>query len=81
MFFPMAARTGLPRSKSSARPPTMEVSVPASAPPVPPETGASSMGFPFSAAATSRAVWGAMVLESTAMTPGRRFSRTPPAER
>ncbi|MCY1549486.1 hypothetical protein D9M68_856540 [compost metagenome] len=72
MFLPMAARIGWARSKSASEPPTIKVRVPAAAPPVPPETGASSMGLPCSAAAlaTSRALSGSMVEQSISRTPG-----------
>ena len=53
--------------------------VPAAAPPVPPETGASPMSTPLAAAAldTSRAVCGSMVLQSTVGVPGRTPASTP----
>ena len=38
---PILLRIGSPAAKASAVPPTMKVSVPAAAPPVPPDTGAS----------------------------------------
>ena len=43
---PIARRIGSARAKASASPPTMNVKVPASAPIVPPETGASSICKP-----------------------------------
>ena len=54
---PSASNSGRARSAAAAAPPTMIVSVPASAPIVPPETGASSASMPrgASAAASSRA--------------------------
>ncbi|MNP59604.1 hypothetical protein D3C76_1546100 [compost metagenome] len=57
----------------------MKVSVPAAAPPVPPDTGASAMATPClaAAAATSRAVCGSMVLQSTAGTPLPMPASTP----
>ena len=50
----------------------MKVSVPACAPPVPPETGASSISWPAAAAAalTSRAVATSMVEQSMSRLPG-----------
>ena len=41
-FLPMSSSTGRMRSNSAASAPTMKVSVPACAPPVPPDTGASA---------------------------------------
>ncbi|MOA32170.1 hypothetical protein D3C78_1533680 [compost metagenome] len=83
MFLPMAARIGWARSKSATSPPTMKVSVPAAAPPVPPETGASSMGLPCwrAAEATSRALSGSMVEESIRVTPGRTWASRPSSPR
>ena len=82
-FFPINWSSGRAVSRSPSEPPTMKVSVPASAPPVPPETGASSMPMPFAraAAATSRAVPGSMVLQSTSSASGRQVASTPPASR
>ena len=56
----------------------MKVSVPASAPMVPPETGASSIGRPASAA-TARAVSTSMVEQSIRMAPGALATAMPPA--
>ena len=63
MFLPMASSTGLALSKPASGPPTINVRVPALAPPTPPETGASSQVMPRSAAAaaTARASSGEMV--------------------
>ena len=47
---PMASRTGLARSNASASPPTMNVSVPPAAAATPPETGASTIAKPATAA-------------------------------
>jgi hypothetical protein len=71
MFLPMWARIGPIRSNNASAAPTMKVKLPLSAPPVPPETGASAIGLPrlAAAAATSRAVCGSMVLESMSGTP------------
>ena len=79
MFLPMACRIALAASKSRGSPPTMKVSVPASAPPTPPETGASTMGQPFALAsmATSREVRGSMVEESMRGVPGAAALSTP----
>ncbi len=83
MFLPMWARVGLMVSNSAGSAPTMNVRVPASAPPVPPDTGASAMGLPCAAAAaaTSRAECGSMVLESTRVTPRRTPASTPSSPR
>src|SRR5882757_9082363 len=59
MVLPIFSRTGRARAKASSPPPTMNVNVPAWAPPTPPDTGASSMASPVlsaAAAATARAV-------------------------
>ncbi|MNC55709.1 hypothetical protein D3C75_1052550 [compost metagenome] len=81
MFLPIAARIGQVRSKSALEPPTIKVKVPALAPPVPPETGASTIGLPFSNAclATSRAVRGSIVEQSIKKTPGRTCAKMPSA--
>ncbi|MNP23380.1 hypothetical protein D3C76_1160870 [compost metagenome] len=83
MFLPIAARTGWARSKSACSPPTMKVRVPAAAPAVPPETGASSIGLPWArvAAATSRALCGSMVEESISSTPGCTLASRPSSPR
>src|ERR1035438_7993062 len=83
MFLPMWARMGRIRSNRAGSAPTMKVSVPPSAPPVPPETGASAMGLPrlAAAAATSRAVWGSMVLESMSGMPPGTPASTPSSPR
>ena len=74
MVLPMVSRIGLARSKAASLPPTMKVSVPACAPPTPPDTGASSMARPLAAAAaaTARAVSTSMVEESISSVPERR---------
>ena len=60
MVLPIASKSGIARSKSSASPPTMMLNVPAMAPLSPPLTGASSARAPRSrsAASTSTAVRG-----------------------
>ena len=76
---PMMSKNGRARSKASASPPTMKVRVPFWAPAVPPDTGASSMATPFSAAAaaTRWAVPGSMVLQSMTKAPLGKRSNTP----
>ena len=71
-FFPIFSKIGFAVSNALLSPPTINVSVAASAPTVPPETGASSMTIFFCAAeaATSRAVCGSMVLQSISKVPG-----------
>lgn len=49
-FLPIAFSSGSARSKAASAPPAMNVSVPAFAPPVPPETGASTDRQPRAAA-------------------------------
>ena len=63
MFWPMPCSTGCSCANSSGVAPTMKVSVPAAAPPVPPETGASASGLPWAAASLARrcTVAGAML--------------------
>ena len=58
MKMPPITSSTAARGKASSVPPTINVKVPAVAPPTPPETGASTMAKPFCAAAslTSRAV-------------------------
>ena len=72
MVLPIVSRIGLARAKAASLPPTMKVSVPACAPPTPPDTGASSMARPFgsAAAATARAVSTSMVEQSISSVPG-----------
>ncbi|CUI79234.1 Uncharacterised protein [Achromobacter xylosoxidans] len=86
MFLPIFSSTGRARSSAAAWPPTMKVSVPAAAPPVPPETGASIMAIPRTSAAwaTLRAESGAMVLHSITsaldgILPSRSWSRYRPS--
>ena len=73
MCWPMAARTGRASSRSPASPPTMIASVPSSAPPTPPDTGASMKRTPRSRsrAATRWEVAGSIVDMSTQSRPGR----------
>ena len=79
MLRPICASTGCRVANSSGVAPTMKVNVPAPAPPVPPETGASAITTPClaAAAATSRMVCGSMVLQSTAGTPLPMPASTP----
>src|SRR6266850_3813189 len=83
MFLPMWARIGRMRSNNESSAPTMKVKLPLSAPPVPPDTGASAIGLPRSAvaAATSRAVCGSMVLESMSGRPPDTPASTPSSPR
>src|SRR6266566_3040901 len=67
IVFPIALRIGSARAKAAASPPTIKVSVPASAPMTPPETGASSIAKPAfvaerGAGRTDEVVAGHMVL-------------------
>ena len=79
MLRPICASTGCRVANNSGLAPTMKVSVPAWAPPVPPDTGASATATPClaAAAATSRMVCGSMVLQSTAGTPLPMPASTP----
>ena len=69
---PIARSIGSARAKASASPPTMKVRVPASAPIVPPDTGASIICKPLAAAsaATARAVSTSIVEQSISSAPG-----------
>src|SRR4051794_5861732 len=82
MFLPIADNTGLTCSYALALPPTMKVSVPAAAPPVPPDTGASTKGLPCSAASSANAftLAGSIVLESMIGTPFAMPASTPSCE-
>ena len=73
MLAPIFSSTGRARSRSASAPPTMKVSVPAMAPPVPPDTGASITATPrfAPASATLREVAAAMVLLSITSVPAR----------
>lgn len=75
----MADSTGRTCSNAAVLPPTMKVSVPAAAPPVPPETGASTKTLPCAAtrAAKALALSGSIVLESTIGTPFGMPARMP----
>ncbi len=53
MLAPIFSSRGRARSSSAASPPTMKVSVPAMAPPVPPDTGASMNCTPCASAASA----------------------------
>ena len=79
MFLPMPASTGFTRSKSASLPPTMKVSVPAAAPPVPPDTGASTNAPPCSrtSAPNACALAGSIVLESITVAPAPSPASTP----
>ena len=81
MVLPIFSRIGRARAKASASPPTMKVSVPAAAPPTPPDTGASTKAKPFSAAtfATERAVSTWMVELSMKRAPGAAWTKAPSA--
>ncbi len=70
-FRAMGASVSRTASKSSAAQPTMKARVPASAPTVPPETGASAMRKPAAAAsaATARADSTSMVEQSIRRAP------------
>ena len=78
MFLPIFSRIGLALANDASLPPTMKVSVPAVAPPTPPETGASTMSMPaFSAsAATWRALSTSMVEQSISSVPLATFGST-----
>ena len=71
---PMACRSGCARANASSDPPTMKVSVPAAAPPVPPETGASMQGIPPASAraCASLADPTSIVEQSISSVPGTR---------
>ncbi|MCY1451951.1 hypothetical protein D9M71_688430 [compost metagenome] len=79
MFLPMAERIGRAWSNTLSGPPTIKVRVPAAAPPVPPDTGASSIGLPWARAylATSRVLSGSMVELSISNTPGPILASRP----
>ncbi len=68
---PITSSSGRIASKASAGPPAMKVSVPAAAPTVPPETGASIAARPAAAAsaATARALSTSTVEQSTRTVP------------
>ena len=76
---PSTSKAGRARSKSAGLPPAMIAKVPASAPTVPPETGASRCCTPMAArrAAWSRAWRGWIEDMSTTRLPGRRPSAVP----
>ena len=83
MVLPISCRIESARSNARSLPPTMKVSVPAVAPPTPPDTGASSIIRPFAsaAAATARAVSTSMVEQSISRVPALAFSMMPPGPR
>ncbi|OIQ69670.1 hypothetical protein GALL_487280 [mine drainage metagenome] len=72
-FCPITSNRGATVAKASSEPPTMKVSVPAVAPPVPPETGASSAPRPAACArsATARAESTSTVEQSHSTAPLR----------
>lgn len=76
---PMQARIGWARANAASLPPAMKVSVAPCAPPVPPETGASSISWPAAdaAALTSRAVATSMVEQSMSRLPGAAAAINP----
>ncbi len=63
----MTSKSGRAVSKASGLPPAMKVRVPAAAPPVPPETGASTASRPaaVASAAAARALSTSTVEQST----------------
>ncbi|MNF95724.1 hypothetical protein D3C84_784910 [compost metagenome] len=80
--WPRWARIGRTRSTSSSWPPAMIARVPASAPGVPPDTGASIQRMPVrdsSSAAISRVAAGSRLEKSTSNWPGRAPSMMPPS--
>src|SRR4051812_6556401 len=79
MFLPIADSTRFTASYALALPPTMKVSVPAAAPPVPPDTGASTNVLPCCPASSANAftLAGSIVLESTMVTPLGTPASTP----
>jgi hypothetical protein len=66
------SNSGFTRAKAASLPPAMKVSVPAAAPPTPPDTGASSAPRPAAAAcaATARALSTSTVEQSHSTAPG-----------
>src|SRR6056297_2964672 len=70
-FWPMISNSGFAVAKAASLPPTMKVSVPAAAPPTPPETGASRKPTPAASAsaATSRAEATSTVEQSSSTAP------------
>ena len=78
MFLPIFSRIGLASPKLASPPPTMKVSVPAVAPPTPPDTGASTISRPALAAsaATWRALSTSMVEQSISSAPLETLGRT-----
>src|SRR5471032_1938010 len=81
-FLPIADNTGLTCSYALALPPTMNVSVPAAAPLVPPDTGASTKVLPCCVASSANAftLTGSMVLESMIVTPLSMPANTPSSD-
>ena len=82
MVAPICSRIGRARATAPASPPTMKVSVAFSAPATPPDTGASTISRPRSAAAcqTARAVSTSIVEQSisSARRPPRAITPSPP---
>ena len=79
MFLPITSSIGLALANTSGLPPTIKVRVPAIAPPVPPETGASKKSMPslVASSATLRASAAAMVLLSMTSVPFGRVESKP----
>ncbi len=79
MLAPMMSNSGRARSSAASLPPTMNVSVPAAAPAVPPETGASIKSTPlaWAAAPTFCALAAAMVLLSIINAPAGSMPSKP----
>src|SRR4029453_16884018 len=83
MVLPIAASIGFDFSKAISLPPTMNVSVAASAPATPPDTGASTIrsSLTWAAAATARADSTAMVEQSISSAPSGAEASPPPDPR
>ena len=84
MLRPIAPSSGFAAAKAGAEPPTLNVCVPASAPPTPPLTGASTNARPRAAAEppTDAATPGLIVEQSSSSVPGRappKIPRAPPS--
>ena len=73
---PMLLRIGCARANASSLPPTMKVSVPALAAPIPPDTGASTAVMPLAraASATRLAVATSIVEQSIRIAAGDRLA-------
>ena len=79
MRLPIACRIGSAWANAPALPPAMKVSVPACAPPTPPDTGASMLAMPAAAAeaCAARADATSMVEQSMNSVPGAAAGRAP----